>query len=569
MPDESTSLTETPVATPDTKAARPLDVLFVLRSLGPIRYFQSTIELLLERGHRVRLLLERDDHEEKAQAWLDATLASPGFTCELVGEMRRDPWQKRGVTLRRGMEYVHFRGPEFHDKQRYVLKALRRSPPPIVRWLAEAPILRTNRGRRALYRILSAIERALPTPRAPVALIDRIQPDIVVFGDSGSRASLYGAFVRAARARAIPTATFVASWDNLTTRPRMREVPDRLLVWNEAQRAEAEALHGVPAERVAVTGAANFDQWFAWRPRPAREFLERVGLDPEKPVVLWVGSAINHWEQPERIFAARWLEAVRTSANPHLREVGILLRPHPLRIEQWTKLDLTGFGNVVMWPREGLSMPVVADQKADYYDSIFHSRCVVGINTSAMIEASIIGRPVLSILEPAHHDSQFGALHFSYLVESGGGTLRLAASLDEHLSDLARIVSSEPETDEAARQFVARFVRPRGIEKPATPIVVETLEELAANPAPPRRDPLTRWALRALVVLIMGMLDGFRQARKRLSRNAKAARRWIRRNVRMLTSVARRGAHKARARLAHARRRTRARVARGRQRSVR
>ena len=32
--------------------------------------------------------------------------------------------------------------------------------------------------------------------------------------------------------------------------------------------------------------------------------------------------------------------------------------------------------------------------RADYFDSIYHCDGVVGVNTSAMVESGIIGRPV-------------------------------------------------------------------------------------------------------------------------------------------------------------------------------
>ena len=35
---------------------------------------------------------------------------------------------------------------------------------------------------------------------------------------------------------------------------------------------------------------------------------------------------------------------------------------------------------------------------ADYYDSMFHSVAVVGVNTSALIESGIVGRPVFTVL---------------------------------------------------------------------------------------------------------------------------------------------------------------------------
>ncbi len=73
-----------------------------------------------------------------------------------------------------------------------------------------------------------------------------------------------------------------------TTCPARRccaSLPDRVLVWNPMQRQEAVELHGLPADRVVVTGAQCYDQWFGRQPSRSREdFCARVGLDPEPAV---------------------------------------------------------------------------------------------------------------------------------------------------------------------------------------------------------------------------------------------------------------------------------------------
>ena len=49
------------------------------------------------------------------------------------------------------------------------------------------------------------------------------------------------------------------------------------------ERAEAVEMHGVPAERVLVTGAQCYDQWWERRPSRSREaFCRRVGLGPDR-----------------------------------------------------------------------------------------------------------------------------------------------------------------------------------------------------------------------------------------------------------------------------------------------
>src|SRR5918911_248558 len=61
-------------------------------------------------------------------------------------------------------------------------------------------------------------------------------------------------FERAANRMGIPTCLCVASWDNLTNKGLIHELPDLVTVWNEPQREEAVRLHGVPEERIVITG---------------------------------------------------------------------------------------------------------------------------------------------------------------------------------------------------------------------------------------------------------------------------------------------------------------------------
>ena len=85
----------------------------------------------------------------------------------------------------------------------------------------------------------------------------------------------------------------VWSWDHLSSKALIRDMPQRVFVWNDTQKTEAVRLHGVPSERVVVTGAQCYDQWFGRQPvRPRAEFCRRVGLQDDRPYLLYVCSAL-------------------------------------------------------------------------------------------------------------------------------------------------------------------------------------------------------------------------------------------------------------------------------------
>ena len=235
-----------------------------------------------------------------------------------------------------------------------------------------------------------------------------------------------------------------------------------------------------------ATGAQIFDEWFVREPTTTRqEFCERIGLPRHQPIILYTCS--SQWIAPYEVpFVRRWLAALRLSGEP-LKSAGVLIRPHPQNAAQWQDVDLNAFGPVAIWPRDP-SARVDYQTKADYFDSLYHSAAVVGINTSALIEAGIIGRPVFTVLDDEYRSSQDGTLHFRYLMEASGGLLRVAANINEHVEQLGAALDETPDP-EAANAFLSTFIRPHGLERPATPILANALAALAerkpaAEPTP-------------------------------------------------------------------------------------
>jgi hypothetical protein len=326
--------------------------------------------------------------------------------------------------------------------------------------------------------------------------------------------------LKSARALGIPTGVCVASWDNLTNKGLIQVRPDLVTVWNEHQRREAANLHAIPLAKVVATGAQIFDEWFVRRPTTTRDaFCARLGFSPEQPIVLYTCS--SQWITPHEVpFVERWLRAVRSGPEP-LASASVLVRPHPQNAAQWQTADLREYGSVAVWPRDP-SARVDGTSKADFYDSLYHSAAVVGINTSALIEAGIVGRPVLSVLDDEHRNSQDGTLHFRYLVEESGGLLQVADGLPAHVEQLAATLTATDHA-ERAQSFLAAFLRPHGVERPATPILANAIEGLAATQTVPDRPPtwarVARPALYVAAVIVRLAWDILKRRRRASSKD--------------------------------------------------
>jgi hypothetical protein len=298
--------------------------------------------------------------------------------------------------------------------------------------------------------------------------------------------------VKAARCLRIPVALGVGSWDHLSSKGLIRVQPDRVLLWNDAQRDEAVRMHGVLPARVVVTGAQPFDAWFGREPSLTRAaFLRRAGLPDRGPVLVYLGSSRGIARPDlEVAFVRDWLDAIRSAGDPALRSASVLIRPHYSNMETWATVDWPDVqsratapegGATVIYPRQRPSLPMTDLDASDFFHSLYFADAIVGINTSAMIEAAIVGRPVLTVRTPAFGDTQSETMHFRYLVPAGGGCVQASATFEEHLAQLGQTLA-DPERDAAQRErFVRNFVRPNGLERPALDHLVAAVEQLAAT----------------------------------------------------------------------------------------
>ena len=471
---------------------------------GYLRYFDSAIGLLAERGHHVDLVF---DNPEKQADGTEALTEMEG-SVEVLGRMpvRGDIWAIVARAVRGTLDYVRYLHPSFSDTP-YLRDRMRSALPPILGFLGRRQTASVAFIRR-LTAVLSTCERAIPSSRVIEGFIRSRRPDAVLVTPLVTDRSPQVDVIKSAQSLGIPAALCVASWDHLTTKGLIRVQPDLVSVWNEEQKAEALAYHGTAEDRIVVTGAQPFDRWFERVPTPREEFCHKIGLPADRPFVIFVGSTASiSTPDAEVRFVRRWIAALR--AEPALSDVSILIRPHPFNSRHWSDNDVADIPNLAVYPHWA-SNPVNESDRQDYFDSLYHSEAVVGINTTAMIEAAIVGRTVHSVLAEEFKDTQGGTLHFRYLLSENGGFLRVAANLPEHARHIAETLAAPGIGREACARFVRTFVRPLGIDVPTTPILVEALEQLASGTRARARMPVWLYPVSA-VLWVSGMLSYYPQ----------------------------------------------------------
>jgi hypothetical protein len=282
-------------------------------------------------------------------------------------------------------------------------------------------------------------------------------------------------YQRAARGLGIPCALCVWSWDHLSSKALIRDWPDRVFVWNDVQRQEALNLHGVPADRIVVTGAQCFDQWFNRQPSRTRaEFCAHVGLPDDRPFVMYACSTLSITARRRPSWSSSGFARCAPAGFRICRTSASWCGRTRRGFSSGTTSTSPRWGRPVLWGRNPLD-PV---SKADYFDSMYHSAAVVGLITSAFIEAGIVGREVHTVLDPEFEDNQLGTVHYHYLTNTAGGLLIVGKGWDEHLQKLNETLSRTRQ--DVVKPFIMAFVRPPWPRRRATPRFVEQVEAMKA-----------------------------------------------------------------------------------------
>jgi len=468
-------------------------IVVVVKHAGFLRYIQTQVETLLERGHAIHIAIQDSPIEDEdglldllTQRWPAVSVSS--------AVSRRDSWAPLALSLRKSLDYFHYLHPDYGQAEGLKLRrhlGSSRLGGAVQRVLRATALDRSVAFSRGVLGLLRGLYASIPAAPEIVASLNQLDADLVMVTGLVWPRSAQADYVRAARRLGKPTAYVVNSWDNLTNKGDIKMIPDRVYVWNEEQRREAREHHGVADAEIVVTGAPLFDRWYARELRESRaDFCRRMGLPDDGPFILYACSSpsiaplrseVGHFQN--------WLLNIRNSDDPRLRDINVLLRPHPYNAQAWGDFE-TRDPRLVAHPRHGRWVVREADRD-DYFHALAYSSAVVGLNTSAMIEAAILGTPTFCVRSDKFASMQEGTLHFHYLQQHGVVDIRSRTA--DHLVALAEGLADPGGGRRAPLAGVAALVRPRGSEQPATPIATDALEAQAGGAVAPRRNGLPIW----------------------------------------------------------------------------
>jgi len=408
-------------------------ILFAGRSVFHFPYYESVCEALITEGAYVTFVFDAESSKGQSDTALKLFVSRHSDNCEVLFAPSTTGISSAILrTTRELRAYCHYlrraSGSSFY------LNRQSRYLPSWIRWIARIRLLRFIFASDFLSTLLAFFERRIPANHATLSEVKRLNPKAIFAAPINMRFSREVEFIKAGNQLSVPTFGLVQTWDNLTTKGIFHVRPNHLYCWNDQHRAEAIAIHGFSPESTSIVGAPFYDKWFINNNAPPDRAttLSKLGLHSYERYIVYLGSSANI-ARDESWLVHRLLGAIQQSGLTGIR---LVVRPHPVNkkwIEEFRLNDMVIIDSSSSLPEDVESIRQLAGV-------IVHSQFAVGVNTSAMIDAVILGKVCVALISSRYSKTQVEALHFAMLRATGA---LLECSADK-VSDIVRLIENDP-----------------------------------------------------------------------------------------------------------------------------
>lgn len=347
---------------------------------------------------------------------------------------------------------------------------------------ATAKAFATDNGVRKVDNFRHFVAEKVLKPDMQLDLLKKLNPD-VVFNGSHIHSRLALPMMHAARILNIPIATFLFSWDNLTSQGRVIPQYDHYMVWNKKIHDHFLELYPfIPKEKVTITGTSQFDFHFNDHTRiwSKEEFATKVGVDLGKKWVMYTTGMPNHMPG-EHLIVERIADGLKALGSDYQLFVRVYPKDRTGRFDEVKerRKDIV-FPNIP-WEQNYLT-PTIED--CELLTNMLH-HCSIGINVASTVtlELAMFDKPIINIgynppinIYPKDYPLYYTWDHYKPIVDSGA--LSLSKSPEE-TDDLLKMYFENPtiksnERKQLIKDFFGEYLDGKAYER-----VAGTLSKLA------------------------------------------------------------------------------------------
>ncbi|MEG3581590.1 MAG: hypothetical protein VX359_01290 [Chloroflexota bacterium] len=454
------------------------NIIFVFRTTALFSYSSSIINEINKKENKVTLVFIRESTNGSTMYRIkinkdtglkelvsenpilnrSEVLVSESEKISIIkGKERSDRWTYPLRIIRETVSLMSYikRG----NKSAYYLRQKRRVPKIITNWITSKIFGKYLSPLGTINRVLKLINNIIPVSNEIKTFLDSLKGNcVVVVGANYATDPTYFSsgndYIKACSALKIPSVVQIVSWDNLTTKGLYHYKPTLMLAWNKAHKEEAINIHGIPKERIAITGSPFMDKWFNHKStiRTKNEFFSALSLNPNDPLVTYLGSSKNIVGEEEAAIAEKLFQNLRRKG------IQMIIRPHGANSEQFKSLA----SKIPVIPEEG-DLPDTSDAKRLMVETMSYSSATVGINTTAMIDSIILGTPSVTLLKKEFDLGQSLTQHFENLRKT---KIFPEAINESDASDILEKIIGDPQNfkeKQEFQEFISNFCRPEGI----------------------------------------------------------------------------------------------------------
>ena len=256
--------------------------------------------------------------------------------------------------------------------------------------------------------LLSWYENSISTPVVHGRQLNDLGIRSVLTPGVGSYGFEYEGFLaREAQKSGVKVVSAITNYDNIVNRGFRGFNPDGVAVWSQLMADETMRLQRIPASKIEITGAQQFDPYFSPLRISREEYFRSVGLDPSKKTILFAGGVnVTRYFEIYRLL-------VETEHNPSLIPCNVIVRPYPqaklLTSPSWNVLERlfreSGRAHVSVPPINTAEDPLAGSLQNDLlcHDEVVddlhcqlrYSDVMINIYSTISLEAAICDLPTI------------------------------------------------------------------------------------------------------------------------------------------------------------------------------
>ena len=228
-------------------------------------------------------------------------------------------------------------------------------------------------------------------------------------------------------------------------------------------------LHGLPAEKIVICGAPFFDKWKNFTQINKKSKLTNHRTKSTSTLrIVYLGSSANIIKDETQL-----IETIRNQLNQSsvyaVRNSKLYVRYHPANWQQGSNLNHQG----IEIPASMGTLPSAQNEIEEFAALLLNSHCCIGVNTSAMIDAVLLGKVVFSPLISKSRLKQAKSLHYQRMVSTGA--VVVCKDVPNLIKKIEKLSLEQQFRNLKSDNFSEQFISPPTPHHNAGSMVVEEL----------------------------------------------------------------------------------------------